>query len=388
MLHVTLRNARPHESAAVEERLVASGRFIKRIRNPDNEVMLAKVGAGEVAAVTALLEAMPGVERVVDIKSRYVLSARAAVADRTVVRITDELSIGGTEVVVIGGPCSVESHEQTSSVALAVKSAGARALRGGAFKPRTSPFSFQGLEEDGLDILERVRSETGLPVVSELMSVRKLEAMDRAVDVIQIGMRNALNYPLLKEVGALASRRPVLLKCGIGTSLEEFLCAADYVLAEGNPNVILCLRGTVGISQESRCSMNIVDVSALRRMTHLPIVVDPSHVAGRWEFVPSVAAAALVAGADGLLVEVHDHPEDALSDAEQSLKPERFHQMMHRLRLLAPVLGRTVAECETPVCVPDGHPLEELCLEAPPKNGEPRAARHGHAGPARLVAGA
>ena len=210
-----------------------------------------------------------------------------------------------------------------------------------------------------------MRKETGLPVVSELLGQRELEQVDEAVDIIQSGMRNNLNTMLLKDVGRLPSHRPVLLKCGIGTSLDEFLCAADYILDGGNPNVILCLRGTIGFSMETRSSMNVADIPALRKRTHLPIVVDPSHVAGRWDLVPAIAAAALVAGADGLLVEVHDDPAHALSDGEQSLLPERFHRMMHRLRLLAPILGRSVADCSSPTFHDRGHPMNDFCMEEP-----------------------
>ncbi len=329
-------------------------------------LFLTKIRNGSMERLRTELQQLPGVLHVIDIGGPYVLSSRDAREKRTQIRITDDVVIGGKEFVVMAGPCSVESLPQTMDIARSVKEAGASVLRGGAFKPRTSPFSFQGLREEGLEILKAVRGETGLPVISELLGQRKLEAVDDAVDIIQIGMRNSQNYMLLKEVGKLESRRPVLLKCGIGSSLDEFLCAADYILSGGNPNVILCLRGTIGFSQETRSSMNVADIPALRKRTHLPIVVDPSHVAGRWDLVPAISAAALVAGADGLLVEVHHSPEQALSDGEQSLKPERFHRMMHRLRLLAPIIGRKVAECSSPRFRDRGHPMRDFCMEDPP----------------------
>ncbi|MBM4394478.1 MAG: 3-deoxy-7-phosphoheptulonate synthase [Deltaproteobacteria bacterium] len=371
MLLVSMRDARAAEVRAVEALLRSHAEVAARVPDGAGVTLLARSSNGELAPVAERIGRMPGVARVARIDSRYVLSAREAAPGRTAVRVDEGLEVGGREFVVIAGPCSVESGPQMRATARAVAGAGARALRGGAFKPRTSPFSFQGLGEEGLAILADVRRETGLAVVSELLGPRSLEAVDATVDVIQVGMRNALNYSLLKELGRLPSRRPVLLKCGIGTSLDEFLCAADYVLAGGNPNVILCLRGTVGFSQESRCALNLVDIPALRARTHLPIVVDPSHAAGRWEFVPAVAASALVAGADGLLVEVHHDPAAALSDADQSLKPSRFHRMMHRLSLLAPVLGRTIADLTTPVCDPEGHPMGDLCLEAPTAGLQP-----------------
>ncbi len=335
------------------------------IRDANHVSLVARVVNGEGGQVQDALAGLHSLKDIRCINTPYVLSARDARAERSVVELSPDVRFGGKEFTVIAGPCSVESHEQTLSVARAVKQVGARALRGGAFKPRTSPFSFQGLKHEGLEILQKVRAETGLPVVSELLGQRELHAVDESVDAIQIGMRNGLNYMLLKDVGRLASQRPVLLKCGIGTSLDEFLCAADYILEGGNPNVILCLRGTIGFSTETRSSMNVADIPALRRRTHLPIVVDPSHVAGRWDLVPAIAAAALVGGADGLLVEVHDKPKQALSDGDQSLLPERFHRMMHRLRLLAPILGRSVTDCQSPAFHDQGHPMNDFCMEEP-----------------------
>lgn len=363
MLVVALRNPTVRDIQVVDETIRARGEISARVPTADGVVFLCREENNH--SMVEKLASLREVDRIVQIDSRYVLSAREAVRERTTVRIGPGTEVGSGEFVVIAGPCSVETDAQTRATARAIRSAGARALRGGAFKPRTSPFSFQGLGLAGLDILRSVRDETGLPVVSELMDGAMISAVDSAVDVIQIGMRNAQNYALLKQVGRLQSRRPVLLKCGTGMDLDEFLSAADYILSGGNPNVILCLRGSVGFSREGRSVLNVVDIPALRKRTHLPIVVDPSHSAGHWEYVPAVAAAALVAGADGLLVEVHHDPEKALSDGEQSLRPDHFHRMMHRLRLMAPVLGRTMTPCETPFLVPEGHPMAELCLEGP-----------------------
>ncbi len=334
-------------------------------------------------ALAAALSERSGIHRVTAISSPDILAARAAREHRSLVSVGD-VEVGGREFVVMAGPCAVENPPQLEEVARAVRSAGARVLRGGAFKPRTSPFSFQGLGRPALAMLGEIRSATGMPVVSELMDQRELEAMDGWVDLLQIGMRNAQNFALLRDVGRLASKRPVLLKSGAGTTLDELLCAADHILCQGNPNVILCLRGGVSNSRDSRASINLAEIPALRLRTHLPIIVDPSHAAGRWELVPPMAAAALAAGADGLIVEVHGHPEEAHCDGKQALLPERFAAMMARLRLLALSMGRTIAparleplRCPEP---PEPHPYNDLCLEAPPagvpreRSAEPRFA--------------
>ncbi len=361
MLYIRLRTEEERDRRAVEVRLAEVGTAVRRV---GADALVAKVVNGNRQRLLRDLKADPRVALATTVDTPYVLSSRQVAEGRTRVPIHGGTVVGSEAFVVMAGPCTVESREQTLGVAGVVRDAGALVLRGGAFKPRTSPYSFQGLGKEGLEILAQAREETGLAVISEVMDQRELELVDGHVDILQVGMRNALNYALLRDIGQLPSRRPVLIKCGIGTTLGEFLSAADYVLAGGNPNVILCLRGTIGMT-EARASMNITDLPLLRKRTHLPIIMDPSHVAGRWDLVPAIAAAALVAGADGLLVEVHEAPENALADGDQSLMPGTFHRLMHRLRLLAATLGRTMATAPRPRVKDTGHPLHDLCIEGP-----------------------
>jgi 3-deoxy-7-phosphoheptulonate synthase len=252
------------------------------------------------------------------------------------------VELGGSAVVVIAGPCAVESYEQLLLTARAVQASGASILRGGAFKPRTSPYSFQGLKEEGLELLKRVSRETGLPVVTEVMDTRKVDAVCQYSDMLQIGSRHMHSYPLLEEVGRTA--KPVLLKRGMSATLDEFLFAAEYVLKAGNEQVILCERGIRTFEQSTRNTLDLNAVPVLKRQTHLPVIVDPSHGTGHWWMVPWMSRAAVAVGADGLLVEVHPAPGEALSDGDQSLLPERFAAMMHEVRAVAQAVGRTVAE--------------------------------------------
>jgi 3-deoxy-7-phosphoheptulonate synthase len=265
------------------------------------------------------------------------LTRRAARPEGTVVT-AGGVEIGGQTVVVIAGPCAVESWPQLLDTARAVQAAGARILRGGAFKPRTSPYSFQGLREGGLELLARVRAETGLPVVTEVMDPRHLEAVARVADLLQIGSRNMQNFPLLEEVGRC--RLPVLLKRGMGATVAEFLQAAERILLAGNPHVILCERGIRTFEPSTRNTLDLNAVPVLKRHTHLPVIVDPSHGTGHAWMVPSLACAAIAAGADGLLIEVHVRPEAALSDGEQSLTPGVFAELTHELAAVAAAVGR------------------------------------------------
>jgi 3-deoxy-7-phosphoheptulonate synthase len=252
------------------------------------------------------------------------------------------VAVGGPAVVVMAGPCAVESYEQLLVTARAVQASGASILRGGAFKPRTSPYSFQGLKEEGLELLKLVSRETGLPVVTEVMDTRKVESVCQYSDMLQVGSRHMHSYPLLEEVGRC--KKPVLLKRGMSATLDEFLFAAEYVLKAGNEQVILCERGIRTFEQSTRNTLDLNAVPVLKRMTHLPVIVDPSHGTGHWWMVPWMSRAAVAVGADGLLVEVHPEPDEALSDGDQSLKPERFAAMMHEVRAVAQAIGRTVAE--------------------------------------------
>ena len=257
----------------------------------------------------------------------------------TVVKV-NEIRIGSSEVVIIAGPCSVENHEQLMETAKAVKSAGGVILRGGAFKPRSSPYNFQGLGEEGLKLLMEARKETGLPVVTEVMDTRLVELVAGYADILQIGSRNMQNYPLLKEVGML--RKPVLLKRGMMATIEEFLLAAEYILNQGNDQVILCERGIRTFETSTRNTLDLGAVPMLKHLTHLPVIVDPSHGTGHRWMVPAMAKAAIAAGADGLIMEVHYKPEEALCDGQQSLSPEEFARLMADLKKIALAVGREI----------------------------------------------
>jgi len=264
---------------------------------------------------------------------------RKSKPDPTVVKV-NEIRIGSSEVVIIAGPCSVENHEQLMETAKAVKSAGGVILRGGAFKPRSSPYNFQGLGEEGLKLLMEARKETGLPVVTEVMDTRLVELVAGYADILQIGSRNMQNYPLLKEVGML--RKPVLLKRGMMATIEEFLLAAEYILNQGNDQVILCERGIRTFETSTRNTLDLGAVPMLKHMTHLPVIVDPSHGTGHRWMVPAMAKAAVAAGADGLIMEVHYKPEEALCDGQQSLSPEEFARLMPDLKKIAQAIGREI----------------------------------------------
>jgi len=280
-------------------------------------------------------EHLPGVEKTVLILKPYKLASRESHEGQSVVRMGD-LQIGGPEFIVMAGPCSVESEEQLMESAYIVKKGGGHILRGGAFKPRTSPYSFQGLEEEGLKLLAKVREKTGLPVVTEVMNTIDVDLVEQYADIIQIGARNVQNFALLKKVGL--ARKPILLKRGMMTTIEELLMSAEYILASGNHQVILCERGIRTFETATRNTLDISAVPVLKELTHLPVIVDPSHAAGHWRYVIPLAKATRVVGADGLLVEVHPQPEKALSDGAQSLKPEKFYHLMEELRSLDKIM--------------------------------------------------
>lgn len=273
------------------------------------------------------------VEIMVKTKKSYVLAGNEWKRDPTVVKVGD-VEIGGNKVVVAAGPCAVESEEQTETVAKAVKRAGASLLRGGAYKPRTSPYSFQGLGEEGLRILRKAGDETGLPVVSEILDPRDREVFGKYADMVQVGARNSQNFTLLRELGRLG--KPVLLKRGLGNTVEELIQSAEYIMMEGNGNVVLCERGIRTFEKSTRFTLDIGGMVAGKLMTHLPFCADPSHPAGKRELVHSLALASVAAGADMLLVEVHPRPEVALSDSEQQLTPESFQLLMERVRAWPP----------------------------------------------------
>src|SRR5262245_55292280 len=283
------------------------------------------------------LESLECVESVTPILQPFKLASREVKRENTSVAVGGA-AVGGRKVVVMAGPCSVESRSQVLEVAEKVKAAGAAVLRGGAFKPRTSPYSFQGLEEEGLKILDEARRETGLPVITEVMEPDKVELVAAHADILQIGARNVQNFSLLRRVAE--TRKPVLLKRGMSTSIQEWLLSAEYVLSGGNPQVILCERGIRTFETATRFTLDLNAVPVLKKLTHLPVVVDPSHGTGHWEYVEAMAMAGVASGADGLLIEVHPRPEEALSDGPQSLKPERFAALMAKVRRVAQALDR------------------------------------------------
>lgn len=282
---------------------------------------------------------LPGVEKIVPILKPYKLASRESREGNTVVQVGD-VEIGGSDFVVIAGPCSVESEEQLMESAYVVKKGGARLLRGGAYKPRTSPYSFQGMEEEGLKLLKKVREKIDIPVVTEVMSTLDVDLVESYVDVLQIGARNVQNFALLKKVGQ--ARKPVLLKRGMMTTIEELLMSAEYILSSGNPNVILCERGIRTFETATRNTLDISAVPVLKALTHLPVLVDPSHAAGQWQYVAPLSRASVAVGADGLLIEVHPDPEHAVSDGMQSLKPEKFYRMMDEIRALEEIMKRDI----------------------------------------------
>lgn len=288
------------------------------------------------------LAALPGVQEIIHVTKPYKQVSREWKADSTLVRLPGGLTIGGDEVVVMAGPCSVESEQQILEAARGVREAGATVLRAGAYKPRSSPYSFQGMGRAGLKLLARARDETGLLIVTEAMDAEEMDFVAEIADIIQLGARNMQNYSLLKRAGR--SGKPILLKRGLSATIQELLLSAEYILAEGNPNVILCERGVRGFDPATR---NIFDLSAIpvvHGLSHLPIIADPSHGTGHRDMVIPMARAAVAAGADGLLVEVHPSPDRALSDGAQSLYPEQFERMMKETRPIAEAIGRRVAE--------------------------------------------
>ena len=301
--------------------------------------IIGAVGDDRGKAALQAAESLSGVERTMPILKPYKLASREAREEDTIIKVGN-VTIGGGQFVVIAGPCAVESEEQMMESAFVVKEAGAQILRGGAFKPRTSPYSFQGMEEEGLKILARVREKTGLPVVTEVMGTENVDLVEKYTDILQIGARNVQNFPLLKKAGQ--ARKPVLLKRGMMTTIEELLMSAEYILSSGNEQVILCERGIRTFETATRNTLDLSAVPVLKGLTHLPVIVDPSHAAGHWKYVIPLSKAAMAVGADGLLVEVHPEPEKAVSDGLQSLKPKKFHMLMEELRNLETCLHKKV----------------------------------------------
>ncbi len=320
----------------VVSRLVEMGMDVHRSTGVTRTV-LGVVGQGRPDA--ALIEMLDGVHEVLRISEPYKLASRTFKPDNTVVTVGD-VRIGGDEVIVMAGPCSAESEKQVRVTAAAVRRAGAKIFRGGAFKPRSSPYSFQGLGEEGLQLLRQACNTEGMALVSEVMDASQIEVMNKYVDIFQVGARNMQNFTLLRELGHV--RKPVLLKRGISATIEEWLLSAEYVLSGGNTDVILCERGIRTFETATRNTLDIAAIPIVQKLSHLPVIVDPSHAIGRRDKVAPVARAAIAAGADGLLIEVHCDPDHALSDGAQSMFPSQFDRLMAELRIIAPAIGRSI----------------------------------------------
>ena len=323
---------------AVIERARGFG-FDTQLNIGTNKFVVAILGSDTGRCPTESFAVLPGVQSVTRIMRPFKLASQEFKQDRTVVRI-GQTTIGGDDLAIIAGPCSIESRAQLFETAEAVVAAGACMLRGGAYKPRTSPFSFQGLGEEGVDLLGEVRAAYHIPVVSEIIDPHHAELMAERVDVLQIGARNMQNYVLLRAAGETG--KPCMLKRGLSATVTEWLQAADYLLAAGTDDVILCERGIRTFETSSRFTLDIASIGVVKRDSHLPVIVDPSHAAGHYDLVPTLALAAVAAGADGLMIEVHPHPEEALSDGLQSLTPKNFGRLMAQINAVAAAVGRGV----------------------------------------------
>ena len=341
MVVVMQERATEAEIQSVIAQLIEMGFDVHRSTGSSRTVIGA-VGNGN--GDPQLLEVQPGVHEVLRITEPYKLASRTFKQDNTVVAVGD-VRIGGDEVIVMAGPCSAESEEQVEATTAAVKRAGAKVLRGGGFKPRSSPYSFQGLGEAGLRMLRSAADRHGLKLVTEVMEIGQIEMIERYGDILQVGARNMQNYSLLRELGK--SRKPVLLKRGISATIEEWLLSAEYVLAGGNMDVMLCERGIRTFESYTRNTLDISAIPVVQKLSHLPIIIDPSHGTGRRDKVAPMARAAVAGGADGLLIEVHCDPDHARSDGAQSLFPEQFERLMAELRIIAPAIGRSI--CVEPV---------------------------------------
>jgi len=304
-----------------------------------DKTVVAILGSNTGQLSTDIFAVLPGVESVTRIMKPYKLASREFKATDSLVSVNG-IEIGGKRIIVMAGPCAVESEEQLTEAAKAIKDAGASILRGGAFKPRTSPFSFQGLQEVGLKLLAHIREQFDIPVITEVVDPHDVNIVAKAADILQIGSRNMQNFALLTKVGK--SKCPVVLKRGFSCTITEWLTAADYLLAEGNNKVILCERGIRTFEDSTRFSLDISAIPVVKKSSHLPVVVDPSHAAGHYSLVPAVAKAAVAAGADGLLIEVHPNPKEAMVDGLQSLTPSNFTKLMEELRLIAKSVGRYI----------------------------------------------
>jgi 3-deoxy-7-phosphoheptulonate synthase len=338
MIIVLKPNATEQQIKHISAKVRALG-LTPHVSKGTQRTIIGVIGPEDLLRVTPL-EVFPGVERVMPVLAPYKLVSREFRRENSVFELGKGLKIGGRKIVVMAGPCAIESKKTLREIAIKIKKAGAAALRGGAFKPRTSPYSFQGLGEEGLRIMKEVGEEMGLVTVSEVMDARDVALVAGYVDVLQIGARNMQNFNLLKEVGL--TRKPVVLKRGLSSTVKELLMSAEYILAGGNFNVVLCERGIRTFEDATRNTLDIGAIPVIKQLSHLPVIVDPSHAAGKWGLVPPLAKAAVACGADGLLIEVHSHPEEAKSDGAQSLLPANFSKLMLEMKGFAMAAGRAM----------------------------------------------
>lgn len=339
MIIVMRDDAREKEIQQVVERIKELG-YTPHPSRGAKKMIIGIIGDLNREELIDSLGAYPGIDKLVPILEPYKLAGRSFKDEPSVIEIAEGVAIGGKEILLMAGPCAVESEEQVISTARAVKRAGARVLRGGAFKPRTSPYSFQGLHEEGLKYLKTAADETGLKVITEVMDPRDVELVGRYTDIFQIGARNMQNFYLLKEVGN--TDKPVLLKRGLTATYKEFLMAAEYIMSEGNYNVILCERGIRTFEDYTRNTLDLISIPVLKKLSHLPVVIDPSHGTGHWDLVGPASKGAIAMGADGLLIEVHPEPMKALSDGQQSLKFEKYAELVEQLKDIARAVGRDI----------------------------------------------
>lgn len=333
MIIVFKQNAKENEVKRVLDKVEKLG--LKTHISQGEETLIVGLVGDTTRVDPKCIEVEESVERIMKVSEPYKLANRAFHPEDSVIDVAG-IPVGGKALTLIAGPCSVESKEQVLEVARRVKASGANLLRGGAFKPRTSPYSFQGMGSTALDLLVEAKEETGLPIVTELMSEKHIDEFNDKVDLVQIGARNMQNFDLLKEVGQRI-KKPVLLKRGLSNTYEEWLMSAEYIMANGNPNVILCERGIRTFETYTRNTLDLQAIPILKRLTHLPVIIDPSHAGGKWWLVEPMAKAAVVAGCDGLMIEVHNDPENALCDGPQSLKPDRYDNLLKDIRKLEAV---------------------------------------------------
>jgi len=337
MIVVMKKNATEAQIEKVIEKIKENG--LKPHLSKGKIVTIIGIIGNERKVPESQIRALEGVEKLMPVLAPYKIASRDFKKEDTLIQVNG-VKIGGKEIIVMAGPCSVESKEQIIETAIAIKKAGAKMLRGGAFKPRTSPYSFQGLGEEGLKLMKYAKEETGLPIITEVMDTRNVALVCKYADVLQLGARNMQNYDLLKEVGKC--KHPVLLKRGLSATITEWLMSAEYIMSEGNHNVILCERGIRTFETYTRNTLDLNAVPSVKELTHLPVIVDPSHGTGKYTLVAPMSKAAIAAGADGLLIEVHPNPEKSVSDADQTISTKRFAKLMEELKLVAKAVGREI----------------------------------------------